>query len=76
MIVCAAVIGQQVIPALDVAWSTGGVCLTLKLQLQNQPLYLRALVPTEDEIKFHYIVHCSLDAIEEKGGCMHSISIV
>ena len=67
MIVCAAVIGQQVclgqevmLPSKacdDMSWTT----------MQNQPLYLRTFVPTEDEVKFHYIVHCSLDAVEEKG---------
>jgi hypothetical protein len=35
---------------------------------QNNPLFLRTYVPTEDEVKFHCIVHCSLDAVEEKGG--------
>lgn len=33
---------------------------------QNNPLFLRTYVPTEDEVKFHCIVHCSLDAVEEK----------
>lgn len=44
------------------------VCAALIGQ-QNQPLYLRAF-PTAAEgeqlVKLHYIVHCSLDAIEEK----------
>lgn len=36
---------------------------------QNQPLYLRTFPAAEGEalLKFHYIVHCSLDAVEEKG---------
>lgn len=33
---------------------------------QNNPLFLKTYVPTEDEAKFHCIVHCSLDAVEEK----------
>ncbi len=37
--------------------------------LQNNPLYLKAFLPLaeEDSLKFHYIVHCALDAVEEKG---------
>jgi hypothetical protein len=34
--------------------------------MQNNPLYLRTF-PDEEHLKFHYIVHCSLDAVEEKG---------
>ncbi|KAI8467649.1 MAG: Sedlin [Monoraphidium minutum] len=33
---------------------------------QNNPLFLATYVPTDDEAKFHCIVHCSLDAVEEK----------
>lgn len=33
---------------------------------QNNPLFLKTYVPTDDEAKFHCIVHCSLDAVEEK----------
>mmetsp|Transcript_17657 Transcript_17657/g.49379 ORF Transcript_17657/g.49379 Transcript_17657/m.49379 type:complete len:145 (+) Transcript_17657:121-555(+) len=34
----------------------------------NNPLYLQTFLDGSDEeqLKFHYIVHCSLDAIEEK----------
>lgn len=32
----------------------------------NNPLYVKALAPVEDEVKFHYMVHASLDAVEEK----------
>lgn len=38
--------------------------------MQNNPLYLEAFQnkgKQEDVLKFHYIVHCALDAIEEKG---------
>ena len=34
--------------------------------LQNYPLYLRTVSP-EEELKFHYTVHTSLDVVEEKG---------
>ncbi|KIY97577.1 Trafficking protein particle complex subunit 2-like protein [Monoraphidium neglectum] len=33
---------------------------------QNNPLFLETYVPADDEAKFHCIVHCSLDAVEEK----------
>lgn len=32
---------------------------------QNYPLYIRC-VPTQNELKFHYTVHTSLDVVEEK----------
>lgn len=32
----------------------------------NNPLYLKTLAPVDDEVKFHYMVHASLDAVEEK----------
>lgn len=37
--------------------------------LQNNPLYLEAFYVEnqEEALKFHYIVHCALDAVEEKG---------
>jgi hypothetical protein len=70
MIVCAAVIGQQVRLASSSCGFVEGGTSPHDSRLQNQPLYLRTFVPTEDEVKFHYIVHCSLDAVEEKGtGC-------
>lgn len=34
--------------------------------LQNYPLFLRTVSP-EEELKFHYTVHTSLDVVEEKG---------
>ena len=36
--------------------------------LQNNPLYLETMQQTgsEGSLRFHYIVHCSLDAVEEK----------
>jgi trafficking protein particle complex subunit 2 len=34
---------------------------------QNNPLYLHfESEHEEDALKFHYIVHCALDAVEEK----------
>lgn len=32
---------------------------------QNYPLYIRS-VPSQNELKFHYTVHTSLDVVEEK----------
>ncbi|XP_057390664.1 trafficking protein particle complex subunit 2-like protein isoform X1 [Balaenoptera acutorostrata] len=39
------------------------------LFLQNYPLYIRS-VPTENELKFHYMVHTSLDVVDEKISAM------
>lgn len=36
---------------------------------QNYPLYIRS-VPTENELKFHYTVHTSLDVVDEKISAM------
>ncbi|GIL72663.1 hypothetical protein Vretimale_4364 [Volvox reticuliferus] len=35
---------------------------------QNNPIYLRSMDPATDDqyLKLHYIVHCALDAVEEK----------
>jgi hypothetical protein len=33
---------------------------------QNNPLFIRLFAPRDDEVKFHYMVHASLDAVEEK----------
>lgn len=45
--------------------SMGIVCAAVVGQ-QNNPLYIRTLTPVEDEVKFQYMVHASLDAVEEK----------
>lgn len=37
--------------------------------MQNYPLYIRS-TPTEDELKFHYMVHTSLDVVDEKISAM------
>ncbi len=39
-------------------------------RVQNNPLYLESFLErrTEDDVlRFSYIVHCALDAIEERG---------
>lgn len=44
------------------------VCLAV-VGPQNNPLFFRSFFPTPDpeqDLKLHFIVHCSLDAIEEK----------
>lgn len=37
--------------------------------LQNYPLYIRS-VPTENELQFHYMLHTSLDVVDEKISAM------
>ncbi|VFV17908.1 trafficking protein particle complex [Lynx pardinus] len=39
------------------------------LVLVNYPLYIRS-APTENELKFHYMVHTSLDVVDEKISAM------
>uniref|UniRef100_A0A2K6MG24 Trafficking protein particle complex 2 like n=2 Tax=Rhinopithecus TaxID=542827 RepID=A0A2K6MG24_RHIBE len=36
---------------------------------ENYPLYIRS-TPTENELKFHYMVHTSLDVVDEKISAM------
>lgn len=70
-IICAAVVGQLVsIPQkkcteLSVE-KTKQLCIDF---FQDNPLYLSAMTPSaeDDLFKLHTIVHCSLDAVEEKG---------
>lgn len=45
---------------LTVGWEGGQ-------RAQNNPLYLQSFIDGDDALKFHYIVHSSLDIIEEKG---------
>lgn len=77
MIVCAAVIGQAVRPGLGTALQSFPYCMPIVLNSmevkgvpgeQNNPLYLETFQQGsgDDALRFHYIVHCSLDAIEEK----------
>ena len=43
-------------------------CLTIVLCfLQNSPLFIEVF-SKQEALPFHYIVHCALDAVEEKGG--------
>lgn len=37
--------------------------------MQNYPLYIHS-TPIEDELKFHYMVHMSLDVVDEKISAM------
>ena len=70
-IACAAVIGQAVCPhsLLALSGRRAQASNILMAMLQNNPLYLEACKPASDEevLKFHYVVHCALDAVEEKG---------
>jgi trafficking protein particle complex subunit 2 len=34
---------------------------------QNHPILIRTFVKPQDELKYHYIAHTSLDVIEERG---------
>ncbi len=40
----------------------------LMFHLQNNPLYLQTLQQEggDRSLRFHYVVHCSLDAVEER----------
>jgi hypothetical protein len=75
MIVCVALIGQQVrercVQKQKVPWLLLPMaCHMMMHHAQNQPLFLRAFpasVEGEQLVKLHYIVQCSLDAVEEKG---------
>ena len=33
---------------------------------QNHPILIRTFVPGQDELKYHYIAHTSLDVIDER----------
>ncbi|XP_032320498.1 trafficking protein particle complex subunit 2-like protein isoform X1 [Camelus ferus] len=44
------------------------VCVAV-IAKENYPLYIRS-VPTESELKFHYMVHTSLDVVDEKISAM------
>ncbi|XP_036780150.1 trafficking protein particle complex subunit 2-like protein isoform X2 [Manis pentadactyla] len=44
------------------------VCVAV-IAKENYPLYIRS-VPTENELKFHYMVHTSLDVVDEKISAM------
>uniref|UniRef100_A0A8C3WHR2 Trafficking protein particle complex subunit 2L n=1 Tax=Catagonus wagneri TaxID=51154 RepID=A0A8C3WHR2_9CETA len=44
------------------------VCVAV-IAKENYPLYIRS-VPTESELQFHYMVHTSLDVVDEKVSAM------
>ena len=68
MIVCAAVLGQSVCRVHEELMHNFNATDRVP-RLQNNPLYLEPFQrgKQEDALKFHYIVHCALDAVEEKG---------
>nr|XP_002131059.1 trafficking protein particle complex subunit 2-like protein [Ciona intestinalis] len=41
------------------------VCIAV-IAKENYPLYIRCSANVEDELKFHFTVHTSLDVVEEK----------
>ncbi|GJP54170.1 hypothetical protein CLOM_g13270 [Closterium sp. NIES-68] len=41
------------------------VCVGIVGQANN-PLYLQSFLEADDPLKFHFIVHCSLDVIDER----------
>ena len=68
MIVCVAVVGQKVS-----VWISQLVCPHAQLLfevglvlLQNNALFIEVF-SKQEALPFHYIVHCALDAVEEKG---------
>ena len=47
--------------------------LTPFYPLQNFPLYLRSVNPqNEADLQFQYLVHASIDVVEEKSECVNS----
>ena len=82
MIVCAAVIGQQVrqlsmLTSHELTFykqqlQSSGLSTEfytdVRCHLQNNPLYLQTLQQEggDKSLRFHYMVHCSLDAVEER----------
>ncbi|KAJ6657154.1 hypothetical protein lerEdw1_002743 [Lerista edwardsae] len=44
------------------------VCIAV-IAKENYPLYIKS-IPTENELKFHYTVHTSLDVVDEKISAM------
>ena len=76
MIVCAAVLGQLVSPCpraflcqAAVVWRCRGDRAAQCRCVQNNPLYLETFMngSDDDALKFHHVVHCALDAVEERG---------
>ncbi|OAY78307.1 Trafficking protein particle complex subunit 2-like protein [Ananas comosus] len=57
MIVCVAVVGNQV---------RSDRPRPLRGGAQNNPVYLQSFTEADDALKLHHIVHCSLDVIDER----------
>uniref|UniRef100_U3J2U8 Trafficking protein particle complex subunit 2-like protein n=4 Tax=Neognathae TaxID=8825 RepID=U3J2U8_ANAPP len=55
-------------PSRDAGRGKMAVCVAV-IAKENYPLYIRS-VPTENELKFHYTVHTSLDVVDEKISAM------
>ncbi|CAO2609612.1 Trafficking protein particle complex subunit 2-like protein [Lemmus lemmus] len=66
MAVCIAVIAKELPSASGLSAPPSGRPLAAP---SNYPLYIRS-TPTEDELKFHYMVHTSLDVVDEKISAM------
>ena len=73
MIACVAVIGKKVRSCLCLLHLP--VCVGHPTCWQNNPLLLRVYVEANDILKFHFIVHASLDMIDDTKG-MHSVASV
>ncbi|PNW84958.1 hypothetical protein CHLRE_03g165650v5 [Chlamydomonas reinhardtii] len=45
-----------------------GIACVAFIGPQNNPMYLRSIDPASDDLymKLHYVIHCALDAVEEK----------
>lgn len=65
----AAGLGHAVGPERDIRTEQPVLTSTICHPPQNYPLYIRS-VPTENELKFHYTVHTSLDVVDEKISAM------
>jgi hypothetical protein len=61
---CVAIIGKNVRASRS---SLSRALCIYSADLQNNPLYIKSFDETESDLKFHYIVHTSLDIVAEKG---------
>lgn len=39
---------------------------------QNHPILIRTFIQGQDELKYHYIAHTSLDVIDERSASVHT----
>ncbi|XP_035751087.1 trafficking protein particle complex subunit 2-like protein [Egretta garzetta] len=69
MILWPLVSGDRSVPQALQGVKAGGLCCNSCERKMNYPLYIRS-VPTENELKFHYTVHTSLDVVDEKISAM------